>query len=382
MRNRTVLISGGGIAGSTLAYWLARYGFEPTVIERACDLRSSGSPVDVRGPAVDVAERMGVMARLREAATDATSVSFVGARGRRVGKLNMSAMRWTAGSREIELPRGDLASVLYRAARDGAEFVFDDSIVSMDQDGGGVDVTFERASPRRFDLVVGADGLHSMVRRLAVCAETRTVRHMGMYVATLPLGGPAEDAREILMYNTPGRSVSIHPARGDALAAFMFRHPEVAGFDHRDTDQHKRLLVDAFAEAGWRVPELLERVRAADDLYFDSVSQVRLSHWSDGRVTLLGDAASCVSLFGEGSSLAMTGAATLAGALAADSDDHRMAFRQYETEHRRLVEPKQRNVATASRLLVPSTRCGIAARNLATRLWPVAAATQRLRRAA
>ncbi|MGH3095284.1 MAG: FAD-dependent monooxygenase [Streptosporangiales bacterium] len=379
MRNRTVLISGGGIAGSALAYWLARYGFQPTVVERARDLRSSGSPVDVRGEAVEVAERMGVMAQLREAATHATNLSFVNANGRRIGRLAMSAMQQSGGASEVELPRGDLAGVLYRAARDSAEFVFDDSIATLEQNEDGVDVTFDRTDPRRFDLVVGADGLHSMVRRLAIGAGPDTVRHMGMYVATLPLGGPAEDDQDILMYNTPGRAVSIHPSRGEALAAFMFRRPAVAGFDHHNTEQHKRLLVDAFAGSRWRVPELLDRVGVADDLYFDSVSQVRLSHWSYGRVTLLGDAASCVSLFGEGSSLAITGAATLAEALAANPDDHKTGFLRYETEHRHLVEPKQRNVATASRLLVPATRLGIATRNLATYLAPVAGVVQRVR---
>lgn len=376
MRNRTVLVSGGGIAGSTVAYWLARHGFQPTVVERACDLRSSGSPVDVRGPAVDVAERMGVMERLREARTDATALSFIDANGRRVGRLSMRALQQSDG--EVELPRGDLATVLYRAARDDAEFLFGDSITAMREDGDGVDVTFERASPRRFDLVVGADGLHSTVRRLAVGGESDIVRYMGLYVATLALDGPADSGHDILMHNAPGRAVSIHPSRGRALAAFMFRRAAVAGFDYRDSEQHKRLLLEAYADGGWRVPELLDRVRAAGDLYFDSVSQVRLSRWSNGRVTLLGDAASCVSLFGEGSSLAIAGAATLAGALAESPGDHLAAFRRYEAEHRRLVDPKQRNVSTASRLLIPATRPGIAARNLAVRLWPVIDAARRV----
>jgi 2-polyprenyl-6-methoxyphenol hydroxylase-like FAD-dependent oxidoreductase len=380
MSNQTVLISGAGIAGPTLAYWLARDGFRPTVVEHAAAPRSSGSPVDVRGKAVEVAERMAVMARIREAGTDWTGMSFVNGTGRRVGRVNMRALQQAAGSREVELPRGDLASILYQASRDHAEFLFDDSIVALDQDEHGVGATFDRAHPRRFDLVIGADGLHSGVRRVAFGPEPDFVRHMGIYVATMRLDGPIEHGREVVMYNTPGKAAAIHPSRGDALAFFAFRTPAVPDFDYRDTAQHKRLLTAAFEDGAWRVPELLRGVRAADDLYFDSVSQVRVRPWSRGRVALVGDAASCVSLFGDGSSLAMAGAFTLAEELAASPSDHRLAYRRYEARHRTLVDPRQRNIAREASVLIPATGAGIQARNLATRLWPVGAAASWLRR--
>ncbi len=380
MSEQTVLICGAGIAGPTLAYWLAQHGFHPTLVEHAGAPRSGGAPVDVRGPAVDVAERMGVMPRIREARTHTTGISFVNAKGRRVGGVNLRALQQAAGSREVELPRGDLASILYQASRDHAEFLFNDTIVALDEDEHGVGVTFDRAQPRRFDLVIGADGLHSAVRRVAFGPESDFVRHMGIYVATTRLDGSIGGGREVVMYNTPGRAVAIHPSRGDGGAFFAFRSPAVPGFDYRDTAQHKRLLAAAFADASWRVPELLQRVHAADDLYFDSVSQVRVSPWWRGRVALLGDAASCVSLFGEGSSLAMAGAFTLAEELAASPGDHRLAFGRYEASHRTLVDPKQRNVARVASLLIPATRGGTLARNLATRLWPVGAAAERLRR--
>ncbi|MFF4123536.1 FAD-dependent monooxygenase [Microbispora rosea] len=378
----TALISGAGIAGTTLAYWLAGHGFRVMVVERGGRLRSSGNPVDVRGPAVPVAERMGVMPRLRRATTGTTGVSFVDAAGRRTGRMDMRAVQRPD---EVEVPRGDLASILYEASRDRAEFLFDDSITALGQDEHGVEVSFERAAPRRFDLVIGADGLHSVTRRLTFGQETETpqsglVRHMGLYVATMPLGdGAAGAGRDILMHNTPGKAVAVNPRPAGAF--FLYRSPEEPGFDHRDTEQHKRMLIDAFADVSWRAPELLDHVRAADDLYFDSVSQVRLPRWWKGRVALLGDAASCVSLFGDGSTLAIAGAFTLAEALAAHSGDPAAAFRRYEAAHRRLVDPKQRNVAQASALLVPATRGGILARNLATRLWPAVAATTRLKHA-
>jgi 2-polyprenyl-6-methoxyphenol hydroxylase-like FAD-dependent oxidoreductase len=380
---QTVLISGAGIAGPTLAYWLARHGLRPTVVEHVAALRSSGSPVDVRGRAVEVAEQMGVMARIRQAGTGVTAMRFVNATGRRVGRVNLRALQLAAGSREVELPRGDLASILYQASRDHAEFLFDDSIVALEQDEHGVNITFGRAQPRRFDLVIGADGLHSAVRRLAFGSESNFVRHMGLYVATMRLDGLdglLEHEREVVMYNSPGRAVAIHPSRGDALAFFALRSPVVPGFDYRDTGQHKRLLTAAFADAGWRVSELLKHMDAADDLYFDSVSQVRVRPWWRGRVAVAGDAASCVSLFGDGSSLAMAGAFTLAEELAAAPGDHRSAFGRYEARHRRLVDPRQRNIPRGTSLLIPATRPGILARNVATRLWPVGAAAGWLRR--
>jgi 2-polyprenyl-6-methoxyphenol hydroxylase-like FAD-dependent oxidoreductase len=368
-----VLISGAGIAGPTLAYWLARRGFRPTVVERAALVRSSGSPVDVRGPAVAVAERMGIMPRVREAGTAVTEMTFVNGVGRRVGRINSGAVQRASGSREVELPRGDLSSILHEASRDHAEFLFHDSISAIAQDEHGVDVTFEHAAPRRFDLVIGADGLHSAVRGLVFGPEPDFVEHLGIYIATTTLPS-VENPRAVVMHNAPGRLVAVHPSRGRALAFFAFRHPAVPDFDPRDTAQHKRLLAEAFDGAGWRVPDLLDHVRAADDLYFDSVSRVNCRPWSQGRVGLVGDAASCVSLFGDGSTLAMAGALTLAEALAASPAEHGAAFRRYEAEHRRLVEPKLRGISQFSQLLIPATRTGIAARNLATRLWPLGAA--------
>jgi 2-polyprenyl-6-methoxyphenol hydroxylase-like FAD-dependent oxidoreductase len=360
-----VLISGAGVAGSTLAYWLALHGFRPTVVERSQGLRSSGNPVDVRGPAMPVAEAMGIVPRLRQAATATTAMSVVNASGRQVARVRMPGAAGTGP--EVEIPRSDLAAILYEAARDRAEFLFDDTITALEQDGDGVEVTFDRAAPRRFDLVIGADGLHSTVRRLAFGAESDYVRHVGLYVATMPLGQPAERTDEVLLFNTPGRLVSIHPASSNALAAFIFRGPAVPGLDYRDTARHKQIVMDAYAGAGWRIPQLLDRVRDAEDLYFDAVSKVELPTWSHDRITLLGDAASCVSLLGDGSSLGIAGAHTLAQALAVHRD-HAEALRRYETQHRTLVEPKQRNIGRAAAMLVPKTRLGVSVRNLAARV--------------
>jgi 2-polyprenyl-6-methoxyphenol hydroxylase-like FAD-dependent oxidoreductase len=365
MAERTVLICGAGIAGPTLAYWLGRHGFQPTVVERAQALRSSGNPVDVHAAATEVADRMGILPRLHDAATHAPGLVFVTASGRRIGPLRIGRPQ----APDVEVPRTDLAAILTEAAHDDAEFLFGDSIIGLRQDAGGVDVTLEHAGQRRFDLVVGADGLHSTVRTLAFGPETSFVRHLGLYIATLAFGRPAADPTAVTMYNRPGLSLAVHPVRGNAGAAFIFRSPAREG--HRDPRTQRQIVLDAYAAHDWAVPELpdlAERVRTTDDLYFDSISQVRLPSWSRGRVALLGDAASCVSLFGDGSSLAMVGATTLAQALAATPDDHVTAFRDYETRHRRLSNAGQRGYAVAAALLVPKTRTGLAIRNRAVRL--------------
>ena len=328
-------------------------------------MRSSGSPVDVRGPAVEVAERMGVMARIRDADTCVRDMVFVNARGHMVSRVDMRTTWAEPG--DVELPRGQLAAILREAVPDDVEFQFGNSVKALTQDADGVTAEFLSGPAGRFDLVLGADGAHSGVRALAFGPDADYVKHLGVYVATLPLDG--ETGTDLVMYNTPGRAVAIHPAGGHPGAAFMFRAPQIAKFDHRDLDQHKRLLTAAYAGAGWRVPELLDRVRAADDLYFDSVSRIQVPTWSRGRIGLVGDAASCVSLFGDGSSLAMTGAYTLADSL---NGDIPAGLRTYEERHRPQRAAKENSVAYATRLLIPATSAGIAVRNLAIRLMPLA----------
>lgn len=368
---RKALISGAGIAGATAAYWLAKAGFDVTVVEHAVDMRSSGSPVDVRGPAKDVAERMGVMAQIRQGDTGVRDMVFVNARGHVVSRVDMRTTWAEPG--DVELSRGQLAAILREAVPGDVDIQFGNTLTALTQDGDSVTAEFASGPADRFDLVVGADGMHSAVRALAFGPEADYVKHLGVYVATLPLDD--ETGTDLVMYNTPGRAVAIHPAGGHPGAAFMFRAPQIPQFDHRDIDQHKRLLTAAYAGAGWRVPELLDRVRATDDLYFDSVSRVQVPTWSRGRIALVGDAASCVSLFGDGSSLAMIGAFTLADGL---GDDIPAGLRTYEAHHRPQRATKENSVELAVKVLIPATTAGIAVRNAAVHVFPLITAARRL----
>lgn len=362
-----VLICGAGIAGGTLACLLGRGGHHVTVVERDQGVRSSGNPVDVRGAAFDVVERLNLVSRLEGAATSVRRLIFVDNDGRPLA--SMATRR--SQDRELEVPRGVLSTALVDAAHDEAEFRVGDTIVGMHDDGRGVDVTFECAAPERFDLVVGADGLHSSVRRLAFGPDADYVTHLGMYVATVRVAtGHMHDSREradtVLVFNEPGTATAVHPGAGEPGAALMFRSP--ASVDPRDADAVERLLTLVYGHAGWRAPEFLAAYLAASDTYFDAVGRVRVPRWSSGLVTLLGDAASCVSLFGEGSSSAIQGAATLAESLAASPQHLPAALIRYEAKHRTATMRGQRAAPIAAHLLVPTSRTGITIRNAALRL--------------
>src|SRR4029453_9436218 len=245
-RNRlAVLISGAGIAGSTLAAQLGRAGHQVTVVERDQGVRSSGNPVDVRGAAYQVAERLGVLSRLQDAATRVRELIFVDAAGRRVASMRTRLSE----NRGIEWPRAGLSAILVEAGRGAAEFLFDEMITQLRPDNDGVDVIFDRQAPRRFDLVVGADGIHSAVRRLAFGPETDFVEHLGMYVATAKLGIPMERDDLVIMHNEPGTAIALHPGTGSSLAAFLFR--SAVRIDHRDPEARQELLKQNYRRVGW-----------------------------------------------------------------------------------------------------------------------------------
>ncbi len=367
MQQPTVLVSGAGIAGATLAFLLGRRGFRVTLVERARGLRSSGTPVDVEGAAFDVAAGMGLVPALRVAATSVRRLVLLGRDGRRRATTSLPVN----GPRHIEIPRGDLSRILCEAAQTHARALFDESIVALEADTSGVNVTFERNAPARFDLVIGCDGLRSNVRALAFGDAAGRLENLGMYVATFPLGRPAENRDEILMYNVPDRAITIHPGTGEAVAALMFRRRPLARLDPRDEARQRAILEETYRDAGFRAPELLDHLRGVADFYFDAVMRVRLASWSHGRVALVGDAASCVSFLGGGSSNAITGAARLAAALTEAPRDHVRAFAAYEREHRKAIRARQRGIGLMSHLLVPGTALGIAARNLSFKAWAV-----------
>lgn len=356
-----VLISGASVAGPALAYWLARYGFAPTVVEIAPSLRGGGYAVDFRGPThMSVLDRMGAVDELRALQTGGSPMRFVD----EVGRTLLYLPGEFAGG-DIEVLRSDLSRVLHERSRGGAEYVFGDSITGMAQTPDGVEVTFERGAPRTFDLVIGADGMHSVVRRLAFGPERGIVSHLGYHVAGWDVPNHLGLGRGSLMHNVPGRLASVggdHRDPAKAATMFVFASGELE-YDRRDPEQQKKLVADAFVDVGWEVPRLVDALRDASELYFDSISRVDLPRWSHGRVALVGDAACGATLGGMGTGTAVVAAYVLAGELAAARGDHRAAFARYESRLRAFAQRCQKGGDRTGKFLAPRTRTGLRLRN-------------------
>ncbi|MEQ4715649.1 FAD-dependent monooxygenase [Nonomuraea sp. B19D2] len=352
MKNTNILISGAGIGGPALALWLARYGFNVTVVEKAPSLRLGGQAVDFKGKTHrTVLTRMGVLKEIEAHQTGGVDQEIVDADGRR---LTVMPGEFTGG--DIEIRRGDLSRLLHERTAASCEYVFGDSITSLTETSGGVHVTFERSAPRTFDLVVGADGIHSNVRRLAFGPEADHVKHLGYYYALVDVqedfGGVSK------MYNEPGRMAAVG---GPKAPAFFVFAAERLDYDRYDMRQQKGILTRAYAGMGWQGPALMEAVRRSEDVYLDSISQAGIDRYSQGRVVLLGDAAYGNTLGGFGTGLAVVGAYVLAGELKRAGGNHRVAFAQYEEEMRGYAKIAKNG--NAGPFLAPRTRRGIQMRN-------------------
>jgi 2-polyprenyl-6-methoxyphenol hydroxylase-like FAD-dependent oxidoreductase len=372
LANSDVLISGAGVAGPTLAYWLARYGFTPTVIERTPALRAGlgGHAVDLFGPAVDVVEWMGILPKVQAARTRTDLLVFERP-GRAPVAVELSRLVAGVATRHVEIIRGELVSILYQATRNDVEYRFGDAIRTLHQDGDGVEVTFERSAPRRFGLVVGADGLHSGVRRLAFGDEARFRHWLGGYLGVCTLPNYLGLDGRMVIYTVPGKVAAMYPV-------LLFRAAEEAAYDHRDLDQQRRLLREAFAAPVWELPRLLAELEGASDFYFDSISQIHMPSWSNGRVTLVGDAGYCPGpAVGGGTAVAVVGAHVLAGALRAAGGDPATAFRSYERELRELVRLSHTIGPRVMKTLIPKTPRQVWLTTQAMRLLPRLPATLR-----
>ena len=363
-----ICISGAGIAGPALAHWLLHHGHEPTLVEVAPSFRSGGYIIDFWGKGYELAERMGIMPRVLEAGYQVREVRFVNEHGRRVGGFDTSAMVKALRGSFVSLPRGELARIIFDTVSDRVETLFDDTIVALEESANEIQVNFSRAAPRAFDLVIGADGLHSKVRTLALSADVVREEYLGYHVAAFEVTGyQPRDEFTYVSFARPGRQIARFAMRDDRTV-FMLIFAAVRPIEAASIGAQRSVLREIFGGLGWECNAILGAMMKADSLYFDQVSQVHLQRWARGRVGLLGDAAHCPSLLaGEGCALAIIDAYVLAGEIARTPWDHFRAYDAYECRLKPFIEEKQRAARRFAGQFAPRTEFGIWLRNLATR---------------
>lgn len=355
-----ILISGASVAGPVLAYWLSRYGFDVTVVERAPTLRKTGGhAVDLFRPAMEISAKMGVLPRIEALATGTTRLALYREGRPRATNIDLTKIYAASSDRHVEIMRDDLSEIYYDAARDDVEYLFGDSITEIEHDGT---VTFERSEARSFDVIVGADGLHSNVRRLTFGEEAGLTRFLGGYLSVLSAPKALVRAGEMVGHVGVGRFAGIYTADhlDDARVVFLFRRREEPDYDHRDVLRQKELLRDAFTGMHDQVDGWLAEIERTPTFYFDSITQLRTDRWSRRRVTLVGDAGYCPGpAVGGSTSLAVLGAYVLAGELARADGDHLRAFAAYELQMREPVHRSRSFARGAAKGIIPGSRTGV-----------------------
>jgi 2-polyprenyl-6-methoxyphenol hydroxylase-like FAD-dependent oxidoreductase len=362
---KTVLISGLGIGGPTLAYWLNAAGFKTTLIERAPKLRTGGYVIDFWGLGYDIAERMGLLDEINREGYHIREMRIVNARGERISGFGTNVFRELTGGRYLTIGRSDLSRLLFEKIKNDTEIVFSDEVIDLQEQSDSVYVTFKRGDQRRFDLVVGADGLHSTVRRLVFGPQDRFEKLLGYIVAAFEARAyRLRDENVYVSYCQPGRMlgrVALRDNRTLFLFVFATDNDEQSDID---LTAQKPKLRDAFGDGTWETSEILAELERTQDLYFDRVSQIKMPIWSRGRIALVGDAAFCVSLMaGQGGALAMTAAYVLAGELSKASQRFEKAFYNYERILRTFIDSKQKGAARFASAFAPRTRWGLFLRN-------------------
>jgi 2-polyprenyl-6-methoxyphenol hydroxylase-like FAD-dependent oxidoreductase len=356
-----VLISGASISGPVLAYWLTQSGFDVTVVERAPKLRKTGGhAVDLFRPAMEISERMGVLPRIEEHATGTRVLTVNRPWASRPAHIDYIKLVGTMSDRHVEIMRDDLSEIYYDATRDGVEYVFNDQITAITDDG---DITFERGAPRKFDLVVGADGLHSGVRRI-VFGDDVPESFLGSYLSVVSVPKSLACDGEMLGYYEPNRVAIIYTADhlDDARAVFIFRPGLPLDYDYRDVPRQKSQLRAAFSNMIAEVDRWLEELDRTPAFYFDAVTQLEMTSWSRGRVTLVGDAGYCPGpAVGGSTSLAVYGAYVLAAEIARADGEHTAAFAAYERTMMPSVLGSRSLARFNAKTIVPGTRWGVRA---------------------
>jgi 2-polyprenyl-6-methoxyphenol hydroxylase-like FAD-dependent oxidoreductase len=365
-----VLIVGAGIAGPTLAYWLQRAGYEPTLVERSPELRRGGYLIDFWGAGFEVADKMGIVPEVIRRGYQLREVRQVGDDGHRITAFDPELfVRGTSG-RYVSIARSELAGTIYGALGGRVETMFGDGVRALHDDGDRVRVTFDSGRTRDFDLVIGADGLHSQVRRLVFGPQERFEKYLGITVAAFEVEGyRPRDELVAVMYTQVGYQVTRLSLRND-VTMFLFTFVDDGSVANHDADAQQAALRARLAGAKWEIPAILERMGDAKTFYCDRVSQIQMPSWTRGRVALLGDAAACVSLLaGQGSALAMVEAYVLAAELAQARGSYADAFARYERSLMPFLRSKQKAAGRLAPAFAPRSGMQLFLRNSVLKLF-------------
>lgn len=366
-----VAINGAGIAGTALAFWLSKLGHEVLLVERAPALRTGGFVLNLWGIGYDALERMGLLPRLLELQHHSDELRMVDRSGRTRGGYPSSVLLKLANGRMATLARSDIAMAIYGSLEGRVETLFGESIIAIDDDGTRVRVEFEHSPPREVDLVIGADGLHSRVRQLVFGSDAKFEYPMGCHVASFEVAGyPHRNGSTYVAHTAPGRYVARFPMRDDRMLFFVLLRDEylkvLVPTSHAE---RKAALIGALADIGWESAAILAALEQVDDIYFDSISQIRMDSWAKGKVVLIGDAAACPSLIaGEGAGFALAQAYVFAGELHRHGGDAEAAIAQYQTRLKAVVARKQKHAESLAASFVPRTALGVRVRDYATLL--------------
>jgi 2-polyprenyl-6-methoxyphenol hydroxylase-like FAD-dependent oxidoreductase len=365
MGSQNILISGAGIAGTTLAYWLKRFGFNPTIVESSPVLREGGHAIDFMGAGFDVAEKMGIISALKSFDINFSKLVFVDSNNKERGSMNYQKIKDFLNGRAFTLFRSDLAKVIYQSIGEDVEIIFGDTIAKIDQNEKGVTVTLSSGKTRNCDLLVGADGLHSNVRNLVFGNESQFEKYYGYYTSSFTIDNFSLGNNAFSMYNVPYKQIAVF-SKGEnkTTAFFIFASAGKISYQHHDISKQKEILKSEFKNTGWKCRELLYQIDSTKDFYFDTVSQIKMDNWHKGRIALVGDAGYCPSLLsGKGSTLAMVGAYMLAGELKEANGDYKTAFEQYENLFKPFMDKKQKSARSFAKSFIPKSNFGIWLRN-------------------
>jgi 2-polyprenyl-6-methoxyphenol hydroxylase-like FAD-dependent oxidoreductase len=361
----SVLISGASFAGLATAWWMNRLGYAVTVIEMADELRRGGTPVNIREGVIDVVRRMGLLDRIKSHALPPRPVVFLDEEGVPLRQREQEQPGTEQPEEEYEIERDILLELLFDQVKDNVEFLFAESIASLEDVGERVDVVFKSGRERSFSLVFGCDGTHSTVRRLCFGEEASFVTFLRRYFSLTIIPKLLLDENSSEMFSVPGKTVMVNTYNGKTDIAFCFLSAEEIPYDRRRQDEQKEMIRKSFQGGKWRLEELLDEVEQSDNFYFDKLCQVHMTSWTKGRVALVGDAGYCPSpAAGMGGSVAILGAAALGEAFEQHPDDFCAAFHQYNEGFRPVIEAIQTQaIEFGLALFMPDTEEAIQKRN-------------------